>query len=63
VSGKVNVNLTNSDWQKSCETTITVNWSGGGKLKESTDKWDIESMSAVAAKFPDLVAATPQRTT
>ncbi|PNS21087.1 hypothetical protein CAC42_3425 [Sphaceloma murrayae] len=44
------------------EVTITVNWSGGGQLKEGNAKWDIDALQSVAARFPDLVAACPQRT-
>ena len=45
----------------SSETTITINWNGGGKIKEEADLWSIGSLTAAAAKFPDRVAKTPQR--
>jgi hypothetical protein len=47
---------------KDSEINITVNWSGGGQLKESEKPWTIETLQEVAAKFPDLVANCPQRT-
>ncbi|KAJ5547188.1 hypothetical protein N7494_004773 [Penicillium frequentans] len=44
------------------ETTIAVNWSGGGRIKDPTEDWSIASLKKAAAAFPDLVAITPQRT-
>jgi hypothetical protein len=43
------------------ETTITLNWNGGGKLLEPNDRWNIDAVAAATSKFPDLVAKTPQR--
>jgi hypothetical protein len=51
-----------SDLAKDAETSISVNWSGGGQLKDPNAKWDMETMLRVAAKFPDLCARCPQRT-
>jgi hypothetical protein len=39
-----------------------VNWSGGGQLKKPEDKWDIQKMMEVAARFPDRCAICPQHT-
>ncbi|EXJ61989.1 hypothetical protein A1O7_02421 [Cladophialophora yegresii CBS 114405] len=48
---------------KNSEVNITVNWSGGGQLKEDPHaKWDIDTLQDVAVRFADLVAACPQRT-
>ncbi|KAJ5946379.1 hypothetical protein N7454_003218 [Penicillium verhagenii] len=47
---------------KNTETTIAVNWSGGGRIKDPTEDWSIASLKKAAAAFPDLVAITPQRT-
>jgi hypothetical protein len=47
---------------KDTETSISVNWSGGGQIKDPNTKWDMETMLRVAAQFPDLCAACPQRT-
>lgn len=44
------------------ETTITVNWNGGGDIKAPGETWSIESLTKVAAAFPTNVAACPQRT-
>ncbi|GAO18648.1 uncharacterized protein UV8b_03395 [Ustilaginoidea virens] len=44
------------------ETTITVNWNGGGDIKEPHELWSIESLTRVAAAFPNNVARCPQRT-
>lgn len=45
----------------SSETSISVNWSGGGKVKEPDSKWDVASMLKAAAGFPDACARAPQR--
>lgn len=37
------------------EVTVQVNWSGGGRLKDEDEKWDIDTVLRVAARFPDLV--------
>jgi hypothetical protein len=47
---------------KNTETTIAVNWSGGGSIKDPSEAWTIEAMKKAASAFPDLVAITPQRT-
>ena len=44
------------------ETTITVNWNGGGDIKPPGETWSIETLTKVAAAFPTNVAACPQRT-
>lgn len=43
------------------ETTITVNWCGGGSIKEKATLWSIESLTQAAASFPQNVAECPQR--
>ncbi|KAI5776497.1 hypothetical protein EDC01DRAFT_463456 [Geopyxis carbonaria] len=49
--------------QENTEIAISVNWSGGGELKEEGTLWDIESITKTAARFPDLVYKCPQLTT
>lgn len=49
--------------QELCEVAVSVNWMGGGRLKEENTPWDIETIMRVAAKFPDLVFTCPQITT
>ncbi|KAF2839890.1 hypothetical protein M501DRAFT_1003380 [Patellaria atrata CBS 101060] len=44
------------------ETSISVSWTGGGKIKDDTKKWDLDSAMAAAAAFPSNVAKCPQRT-
>jgi hypothetical protein len=51
-----------SNLAKGTETSVTVNWSGGGQLKKPEDQWDIKKMMEVAAGFPDRCAICPQRT-
>ncbi|KAA8897744.1 hypothetical protein FN846DRAFT_992263 [Sphaerosporella brunnea] len=43
------------------ETTISVNWSGGGQIKPDSEEWSINTLFKVAAGFPARVAQTPQR--
>ena len=57
-----NSTLSNSEALKDTETTISVNWMGGGDIKDSAVAWDVESVYATAAAFPQKVAQTPQRT-
>lgn len=59
---KANVEIENSKLSKETETTITVNWSGGGSIKHPADPWTIETLKKAAAAFPEYVAITPQRT-
>ena len=63
-SGEADVALEmcRKELSRSTETTFSVSWSGGGALKSPDEIWSIESILKVAAKFPDLVAETPQRT-
>ncbi|KAG8691310.1 hypothetical protein FRC11_005057 [Ceratobasidium sp. 423] len=46
----------------SLETTIVVNWSGGGVVKPDEEEWSLEALHHVAAAFPSKVALCPQRT-
>jgi hypothetical protein len=62
VDVKAEVNIQKDSTNKSTETTIAVNWAGGGSIKPPEEQWTIEAMTKAAAAFPDLVAMTPQRT-
>ncbi|KAI0125241.1 hypothetical protein BJ170DRAFT_598063 [Xylariales sp. AK1849] len=44
------------------ECTVSVSWMGGGQIKNENTQWDINSMFAAAAAFPNRVAECPQRT-
>ena len=44
------------------ETTITVNWNGGGDIKPANELWSIDTLTKVAAAFPSNVSNCPQRT-
>lgn len=54
--------LAKDNKSKDTETTISVNWMGGGQFKDSTTTWDVDSVYAAAAAFPAAVAKTPQKT-
>jgi hypothetical protein len=56
IEGEAAFEMQKSDLSKETETTIFVNWSGGGQLKESSAPWDVETLMQVATRFPDLVA-------
>ncbi|RTE82404.1 hypothetical protein BHE90_003036 [Fusarium euwallaceae] len=64
LSGKVKggVEIDKSEIKNSTETTVTVNWSGGGQIKPSNSIWDVNTLTLAACNFPDLVAQTPQKT-
>ncbi|KAF3940573.1 hypothetical protein ABW19_dt0208725 [Dactylella cylindrospora] len=64
IAGKVtaSLDLEKSNLSKETETTITVNWSGGGSIKDPMQDWSIGTLKQAAAAFPELVAITPQRT-
>ncbi|KAK6525430.1 hypothetical protein TWF694_005568 [Orbilia ellipsospora] len=59
---KAQAEIDKNEQSSDTETTITVNWSGGGSIKDPGDDWTISSLKAAAAAFPELVAVTPQRT-
>ncbi|CVL08477.1 uncharacterized protein FPRN_13219 [Fusarium proliferatum] len=44
------------------ESTITVNWSGGGQIKSEDAEWTLDSLIRAASAFPARVAACPQKT-
>jgi hypothetical protein len=62
VSGEAKLGIARSNIETNTETTIQVSWSGGGHIKPMEQQWDIQSLMAAAARFPDLVADCPQRT-
>ncbi|KAI1109969.1 hypothetical protein F5Y14DRAFT_444299 [Nemania sp. NC0429] len=62
IEAQANVGIARSNIETNTETTIQVFWSGGGHIKPMEQQWDIQSLMAAAARFPDLVAECPQRT-
>lgn len=62
VSGEANLGIARSNIQTNTETTIQVSWSSDGHIKPMEQQWDVHSLMAAAARFPDLVADCPQRT-
>ncbi|KAK0629294.1 hypothetical protein B0T17DRAFT_652973 [Bombardia bombarda] len=59
---KGNFEMDKRNITKDTETTMAVNWSGGGSIKDPSEEWSIATLKRAAAAFPDLVAITPQRT-
>jgi len=64
IGGKItaNVEISKNNLNKETETTIAVNWAGGGSIKDPGLDWNITTLKQAAAAFPDFVAITPQRT-
>ncbi|KAK6543512.1 hypothetical protein TWF694_000258 [Orbilia ellipsospora] len=62
IGAEAAVNIAKQNINNHTETTIMVSWSGGGFIKPIDEPWNIESLMDAAARFPDLVARTPQRT-
>ncbi|KAF5664050.1 hypothetical protein FDENT_12978 [Fusarium denticulatum] len=44
------------------ESTVTVNWSGGGQIKNDDAEWTLASLISAASAFPGRVAACPHKT-
>jgi hypothetical protein len=61
IEAEANVGIARSNIETNTETTIQVFWSGGGHIKPMEQQWDVQSLMAAAARFPDLVADCPQR--
>ncbi|KAF4434755.1 hypothetical protein FACUT_7702 [Fusarium acutatum] len=55
-------NVDKSNFSSQTETTIQVGWSGGGHIRPMSQPSMIQTLMATAAKFPNLVASSPQRT-
>ena len=62
VGTKNNLDKSKSDVWDDTETTISVNWAGGGDLKPADEKWDLATVVDVATRFPHLVQTCAQRT-
>jgi hypothetical protein len=44
------------------ETTVTVNWSGGGQIKPDNEDWTLDTLVKAASSFSTRVSTCPQRT-
>ncbi|GME51320.1 Phenylacetyl-ligase [Neofusicoccum parvum] len=62
IEAEANVKIAKQNISNNTEMTIQVSWSGGGNIKPMNEPWTIDTLRAAAAKFPELVATTPQRT-
>ncbi|KAB2572405.1 hypothetical protein DBV05_g8943 [Lasiodiplodia theobromae] len=62
IEAEANVKVAKQNINNNTETTIQVSWSGGGNIKPMDEPWTIDTLRAAAARFPELVATTPQRT-
>ncbi|KAL1622537.1 hypothetical protein SLS56_008715 [Neofusicoccum ribis] len=62
IEAEANVKIAKQNISNNTEMTIQVSWSGGGSIKPMNEPWTIDTLRAAAAKFPELVATTPQRT-
>lgn len=62
VGTKNSIDRHKSDVWDDTETTISVNWAGGGDIKPPDQTWDLGTVVSVATKFPHLVETCAQRT-
>ncbi|KAK0760790.1 hypothetical protein N5P37_005726 [Trichoderma harzianum] len=62
IKAQASVDMSKSNFSSQTETTVQVGWSGGGHIKPVDQLWTIQTLMETAAKFPDLVANSPQRT-
>ncbi|MCJ1296018.1 hypothetical protein MMC34_007583 [Xylographa carneopallida] len=62
VEGNAEIASSKSELNKNSQVDISINWSGGGQLKEGSEQWTVDTLTEVAVRFPDLVAMCPQRT-
>lgn len=62
VGTKDTIDKHKSDVWDDTETTISVNWAGGGNIKPPDEKWDLKTVVDVATRFPHLVQTCAQRT-
>jgi hypothetical protein len=57
-SGEGSWNKTSND--NLSEINYTVNWKGGGQIKDATAKWDMMSILQAATEIPSRVSAFPE---
>lgn len=62
VGGAANVDKDKESAWKDTETTISVNWSGGGDIKTPDTNWDLATVVKAANEFPRKVADVSSRT-
>lgn len=63
VGAKESINSTHKKVLEGTEITISVNWVGGGEIKNPEVPWTLENVVAVANAFPSMVAGCSARTT
>jgi hypothetical protein len=64
VEGNAKVEMSKKNLAENAEINITVNWSGGGQIKEGSDKWDIETLlvsTRLATPYSRSLSASPSR--
>jgi hypothetical protein len=62
VEAKSDYEKNKSDVWKDTETTVSVNWSGGGNIKDPEANWDLPTVIKTANEFPSKVVNCSQRT-
>lgn len=61
VGASSSLDKAHADSFKDTETTISVNWSGGGDVKKPDKNWDLAQVVETANEFPNQVAKYSQR--
>ncbi|KAL9110629.1 MAG: hypothetical protein Q9227_004806 [Pyrenula ochraceoflavens] len=61
IGASSNLDKARSDTSRLSETTISVNWSGGGDVKDPNKNWDLAQVVETANEFPNKVAQYSHR--
>ncbi|KAF2437023.1 hypothetical protein EJ08DRAFT_691327 [Tothia fuscella] len=63
MGGSESLDKEHSELLQDTEISISVNWTGGGEIKNPEDQWTVESVVSVANAFPSMVARCSAKTT
>ena len=61
VSGKMEFNKEKEELFSQAETSIRIQWRGGGEIKNHDFPWGMNNLVQIANAFPSMVAATPAK--
>lgn len=62
IGGAESLDKEHSELLQDSEISISVNWTGGGEVKNPDAQWTVESVVAVANAFPSMVAHCSAKT-
>ncbi|KAF9766814.1 hypothetical protein IL306_000714 [Fusarium sp. DS 682] len=58
ITAETNVGIARTNLEMNTETTVQVDWCGGGVIKPMDQPWNIQSIMEAAARFPELRPAS-----